>query len=162
MIEIRIAEPRDWTGIAEIYNDAVLNSTATFDTEPLVGARMTEWFQRHGESFPIIVADDGEQIVGWASLSRYSVRPAYDITAEISFYVRAGHRGGGIGRRLGDDAIARARNLGFHSLIARVADESEASLHLFESFGFAKAGFLQEAGEKFGRRIGVFFLQKML
>ena len=101
-------------------------------------------------------------MVGWASLSRWSERPAYDDTAETSFYVKAEYRGRGIGRALKGAIVAEARRLGFHTLIARVAAESEASLHLNESLGFTHVGTLKEVGKKFGRRLDVHILQMIL
>ena len=81
-----------------IYNEVVLTTTATFDTEVKTGSERRPWFEAHGERHPILVAESDGGVVGWASLSRWSERPAYDDTAETSFYVKAEYRGRGIGR----------------------------------------------------------------
>jgi phosphinothricin acetyltransferase len=52
--------------------------------------------------------------------------------------------------------------LKFHTLIARVAQESHESLHLNESLGFVHVGTLRQVGRKFGRLLDVHILQKML
>lgn len=49
-----------------------------------------------------------------------------------------------------------------HTLLARVAEGSAASLHLNESLGFVRVGTLREVGFKFGKRIDVHILQLML
>jgi phosphinothricin acetyltransferase len=103
-----------------------------------------------------------ERVVGWASLARWSERRAYDDTAETTFYVHSAHRGRGIGRRLKEAIIAEALRLQFHTLIARVAQDSNESLHLNKSFGFEHVGTLREVGRKFGRLLDVHILQKML
>ena len=54
------------------------------------------------------------------------------------------------------------RRLRYHTLIARVAEGSEASLHLNENFGFVHVGTLKEVGRKFGKLLDVHLLQKML
>jgi L-amino acid N-acyltransferase YncA len=95
-------------------------------------------------------------------LSRFSDRSAYDETAETSFYVKSSFRGRGIGRALKAAIIAEARRNGFHTLLARVAAESEASRHLNKSFGFVDVGTLKEVGRKFGRRLDVRLMQLML
>jgi phosphinothricin acetyltransferase len=95
-------------------------------------------------------------------LSRFSDRSAYDETAETSFYVKSSFRGRGIGRALKAAIIAEARRYGFHTLLARVAGESQASRHLNQSFGFVDVGTLKEVGRKFGRRIDVHLMQLML
>lgn len=160
--QIRRAERGDLEAITAIYNDAIANTTATFDTEPKTAAEQLKWFEEHGERYPILVAILDGQIVGWASLSKWSDRCAYADTAETSFYVAAGHRGQGIGRQLKQAIVEEARRLRFHTLIARVAEGSDASLHLNDSFGFVQVGTLKEVGRKFGRRLDVHLLQKML
>lgn len=161
-LEIRRAELSDLEAITAIYNEAILTTTATFDTEPKAAAERLAWFHSHDERHPILVALLDGQVVGWASLSRWSERPAYDDTAETSFYVHAHRRGRGIGRALKEAIINEASRLRFHSLIARVAEGSEASLHLNETFGFVHVGTLREVGRKFGRLLDVHILQKML
>jgi L-amino acid N-acyltransferase len=161
-VEIRTAEPGDLEAITEIYNEAILTTTATFDVEPKTVAERQDWFQKHGGRYPVLVALIDAQIVGWASLSRFSDRAAYDETAETSFYVKSSFRGRGIGRALKAAIIAEARRLGFHSLLARVAAESAASRHLNKCFGFVDVGTLREVGRKFGRRLDVHLMQLML
>jgi L-amino acid N-acyltransferase len=161
-VEIRPAQLSDLDAITEIYNDAVLTTTATFDLEPKSPAERLGWFQSHDERQPILVATVGGNVVGWASLSKWKARPAYDETAETSFYVRSDFRGQGIGRRLKLAIIDEARHLRYHSLIAVVAEGSEASLHLNESFGFRHVGTLKEVGRKFGRLLDVHLLQLIL
>jgi phosphinothricin acetyltransferase len=161
-IIIRHAVEQDVENITRIYNEAILTTTATFDTEPRTVADRLQWFGAHGDRHPILVAESGGTVVGWASLSRWSDRPAYDATAETSFYVADGHRGHGIGRSLKGAIIEEAHRLNYHTLIARVAEESRESIHLNESFGFATIGTMKEVGRKFGRWLDVRIMQKML
>ena len=162
MIQIRKAERSDLEAITAIYNDAILTTTATFDTEPKTAAEQLRWFEEHGERYPVLVAVLDGQVVGWSSLSQWSDRCAYADTAETSFYVAPGYRGRGIGRQLKHAIIEEARRLRFHTLIARVAEGSDASLHLNESFGFVHVGTMKEVVRKFGKLLDVHLLQKML
>jgi phosphinothricin acetyltransferase len=152
----------DLDAITDIYNEAILTTTATFDTGPKSTAERLQWFQSHDERHPILVAVMDGRVVGWASLSRWSERRAYDDTAETSFYVKSEFRGQGIGRRLKEATIEEARRLRFHTLIARVAEGSGESLHLNESLGFVHVGTLKEVGRKFDRLLDVHIMQKML
>lgn len=161
-ILIRRAELDDLPALTEIYNEAILTTTATFDLEPKTVDQRREWLLNRGERHPVLVAVCQGAAVGWASISRWSERAAYDDTGETSFYVKSEFRGRGIGRALKEAIIAEARRLRFHSLIARVAEGSEASLHLNESAGFARVGTLREVGRKFGRLLDVHIMQKML
>jgi phosphinothricin acetyltransferase len=161
-LSIRKAEPADVEAITEIYNEAILTTTATFDIEPKTLADRRAWLESHDERHPVIVAEIEGRVVGWACLTKWSDRPAYDDTAETSFYVHSTFRGQGIGRRLKAAIVEEARRLRFHSLIARVAGESGASYHLNESLGFKYVGTLKEVGLKFGRLLDVHIFQKML
>lgn len=161
-VTIRSADLADVAAIADIYNEAILTTTATFDTEPKSIAERTQWLQSHDERHPVLVAVEDGMVVGWASLTRWSERRAYDGTAETSFYVRSTHRGRGIGRSLKAAIIEEARRLKFHTLIARVAQGSEESIHLNTDAGFVHVGTLKEVGSKFGRLLDVHIMQKML
>lgn len=161
-ITIRRAELLDAAAIAEIYNEAILTTTATFDTETKSVEDRAEWLKSHDERFPVLVAVVDGAVVGWASLTRWSDRRAYDRTAETSFYVHSTHRGRRIGRALKRAIIEEAVRLGYHTLIARVAEGSDESLHLNEVFGFVHVGTLREVGYKFGRLLDVHIMQKML
>jgi L-amino acid N-acyltransferase YncA len=161
-IVLRGAAPADLPAITKIYNEAIRTTTATFDTKPQTLRQRLEWFRKHGKRHPVIVAEFEGKVVGWASLTPWSERAAYDGTAETSFYVKSEFRGRGIGRALKRRTIDEARQLGFHSLIAQVAEGSDASLRINEAAGFKHVGTLKEVGYKFGKLIDVHILQKML
>jgi L-amino acid N-acyltransferase len=161
-VTIRRAEAADAPAIADIYNEAILTTTATFDTEPKSVEERTQWLHAHDDRHPVLVAVINDCVVGWASLSAWSDRCAYSDTAETSFYVHSAHRGRGIGRRLKEAIIEEARRLKYHTLIARIAEESQESIHLNELAGFVHVGTLKEVGRKFGRRLSVHIMQKML
>lgn len=159
---IRLAVDRDAAAIADIYNEAIRTTTATFDTQPKSVDDRLAWLQDHDERHPVFVAEIDGDVVGWASLTKWSDRPAYHDTAETSFYVAEAFRDRGIGRVLKARVIDEARQLGHHTLIARTAQESSASMHLNSDFGFQHVGTMKEVGLKFGRRLDVHIMQLML
>ncbi len=160
-VKIRPAERRDLPTITRIYNEAIATTTATFDTEPRTDEQQHAWFKEHGPKYPLLVADLQGTVVGWACLSRWSDRQAYRETAESSTYVGEGYRGRGIGRQLKAAIDTEARRLGFHTVLARITEGSEASLRLNEQFGFVHIGVMKEVGCKFGRLLDVHLLQKI-
>ena len=81
---VRAAAPADVPAITAIYNDAVLHTTATFDTRPRTDGEQAAWLARHGAGHPVLVATEAGEVVGWACLSPWSDRPAYEATAEDS------------------------------------------------------------------------------
>lgn len=108
---IRPATESDLPGILEIYNEAVLTTTATYDYEPRTLDQRKAWFADHqAGDYPIFVAiEGGQQIVGWSALNRYHDRPGYRFTTENSVYVAAAYRGRGIGQLLLKPLIEAAR-----------------------------------------------------
>ena len=160
---IRKATPADLAAINDIYNDAVVNTTATFQIEPLTIEERHAWLHEHPEHFyPALVAEADTAILGWGSLSRYASRCAYRFTSEDSIYVSPDHRGKGIGALILRHLIAAARTLGHHSIVAQIADNNAASIRLHERFGFRTVGQLPEVGHKFGRWLDVTIMQKIL
>ena len=162
IVKIRRAELGDVPAIAEIYNEAILTTVATFDTEPKTVADREQWFRAHDERHPILVAVLDGKVVGWASLTEWSDRRAYDGTAEASFYVHSAFRHQGIGRKLLEEIIAEARRVKLHTLLGRIAEGSDESMHLSYAAGFVLIGTLKEVGLKFGRLLDVHLLQLML
>jgi phosphinothricin acetyltransferase len=159
---IRRAELTDAPGIADVYNEAILQTTATFDTEPKSVDDRTAWLRSHDDRHPVLVAVLDGRVVGWASLTQWSDRRAYDDTAETSFYVHSSCRRRGIGRKLKQAIIEEACRLRYHTLIARVAEGSHESIRLNEAAGFVHVGTLKEVGRKFGTLLDVHIMQKML
>ena len=162
MLTIRPATLEDLDAITKIYNDAILNTVATFDTEPKTLEEQRVWFANHVPKYPILVAEQDGLVVGWASLNMWSDRYAYTDTAEISLYVREEHQRKGIGRKLLEAIIQEGQKAGFHSVMARIVEGSEASIHLCESVGFEHIGIMKEVGRKFGKLLDVYLMQKIL
>jgi len=159
---IRTAEKKDLEAIREIYNEAVLNSTSTFDIEPRTKKQQVEWFRQHKGIYSVIVYEINGEVKGWAALSKWSNRPAYKDTAENSVYVKKEFRNQGIGKALLNQLIKNAGQVGLHTIIARIASENEISIKIHKDFGFEIMGVMKEAGKKFGKYIDVTFMQKML
>ena len=161
MLIIKHAKLEDLEFITEIYNEAILRTVATFDTEPKTADEQKTWFAHHGPKYPVFVAELDGVIVGWASLSKWSDRCAYSDTAEISLYVKEEFRGKGIGRKLLESIIQKGHKVGLHTAIARITEGNEISVHLHESVGFQYIGVMKEVGRKFGKRLDVFLMQKI-
>ncbi|HZT43568.1 MAG TPA: GNAT family N-acetyltransferase [Chthonomonadaceae bacterium] len=161
---IRPATRDDLPGILAIYNDAVLNTTATADYEPHTLEKRARWFDDHARTnLPIFVAGDtAGRVVGWSSLSAYHGRVGYRFSVENSVYVAADLRGRGIGKLLLPPLIEAGQQLGLHVIIASIDSSNEASLRLHASCGFEYAGRLREVFCKFGRWLDVITMQRLL
>jgi L-amino acid N-acyltransferase YncA len=159
MLKIRTATKKDLSAITEIYNDAVLNTTATFDTESKTIPQQGIWFNKHTGKFTIIVAVENDIVVGWASLSPWSDRCAYATTADIAVYIKKDFRGKGIGKKLIEELLKKGTENGLHTAIAKICEENVASLNLFKKLGFKHIGTMKEVGYKFERKLDVHLMQ---
>jgi L-amino acid N-acyltransferase YncA len=161
-IEIRHAVSRDAPDLRDIYNSFVNNSTAIFDLVTRTIDEQVQWIDEHAGGHPAIVAVGGGRVVGFGSLSTFRDRPAYSTTVEDSVYLVDEFQGRGIGRLLLEELIRLAAAHGFHSIIARIVGDNEASIRLHSSCDFRIVGTEREIGRKFGKWLDVVEMQRML
>jgi L-amino acid N-acyltransferase len=161
MIQIRMAQRKDIPLITKIYNEAILRTTATFDTTPKTLEEQQTWFEDHGAKNPVMVAELDGRVVGWGSLSKWSDRCAYTDTAEISLYIGEEHQGKGIGKNLMKKILEEGDKQGLHVVIARITEGNKVSVTLHESIGFFHIGVMKEVGMKFGKRLDVYLMEKV-
>ena len=81
-MEIRLADVGDAEAIRGIYNNEVLRSTVTFDLRPRSLDEQRSWLDARSGAHVVIVALDGDEVVGFASLSPFRDRPAYSTSVE--------------------------------------------------------------------------------
>lgn len=145
---IRDATETDLLAIVAIYNASIPGRAATADTEPVAVERRLDWFRDHDpEKLPLWVAMEIEEIAGWLSFQSFYGRPAYNATAELSIYVAPNWQRKGIGNTLLAKAIEQAPRLGLKTLLGFIFAHNDASLRLFEKFGFHRWGVLPGVAE---------------
>jgi L-amino acid N-acyltransferase YncA len=118
-----------------------------------------EWMHQHSDKYPVVVAEENNTILGFASMTRWSDRAAYDDTAEISIYVHPDHRDKGLGKQLIKAIIEAGRTGGLHCVLSRITQGNEKSIYLHEQNGFRTVGVMKEVGKKFGEILDVTMMQ---
>jgi L-amino acid N-acyltransferase len=161
-MKIRKAKQEDLPVLVSIYNQAIVNTTATFDLTPMSVEDRQSWFDEHTDRFPLIVAEEGDIVMGYASLSSYGSKEAYNRTVEISVYIDEQHQRKGIGKQLLAHIIELAKTLDYHVIIAGITKGNDTSVKLHEQFGFSKCGEMREVGFKFNSWQDVLFYQLIL
>jgi L-amino acid N-acyltransferase YncA len=157
------ASEADLPLIVAIYNEVVATSTAVFSETPTtVEAQRERLRARRAEGHPTLVARLGEEVLGFASYGQFRPWPGYSRTVEHSVYVASSHRREGIGRRLLEELLARARQAHMHVVIAGIDADNHASLRLHEHLGFEPAGRLPEVARKFDRWLDLVLLELRL
>ncbi len=160
---IRDATEQDLPAIRDIYNDAVLNTTAIWNEQLVDLANRQAWFTaRQAQRYPILVAVDNDEVTGYASFGDWRPFEGYRYSVEHSVYVRNDQRGKGLGPRLMQALIERARAGGKHVMVAAIESSNQASLRLHERLGFMTTGQMPQVGIKFGRWLDLTFMQLTL
>lgn len=150
--------------ILDIFNEAIVNSTALYDYQPRQPESMASWFQtKEIGDFPVIGAiDQFEQLVGFASYGTFRNWPAYKYSIEHSVYIHPDHRRKGIGSALMQQLIFAATEQQYHTMIGGIDMTNTGSISLHEQLGFTHTGTIQQAGFKFGRWLDLGFYQLIL
>lgn len=154
---IRTAAQQDLLQLAAIYNDEVVHGTATLDLNPRPIEDRQQWMDAHNtENHPLIVAVEGDEVLGYASLSSYREKEAYRSTVELSIYVSRAHRRKGVATALMDAILQLAREDDrTHLVVSVITSGNEASAKLHSRFGFTFCGMIPEVGLKFGAYQGI-------
>jgi phosphinothricin acetyltransferase len=140
----RVASPADAPVIAGIYNEGIADRIGTCETEPRSVQQIETWFDgRH----PIVVVEEGREVVAFASTSSYRARPCYAGIAEFLVYVARQCRGAGAGRVAMAALREAAEAAGFWKLLSRIFPENTASRALMAMAGFREVGVYRRHGK---------------
>jgi phosphinothricin acetyltransferase len=153
---IRAMRRDDWPAVRNIYSEGIATGNATFETEI---PEWSKWDQSHLQDCRLI-AQDSEQILGWAALSPISSRHVYSGVAEVSVYVAAETRGRGVGKMLLQSLVEHSERCGMWTLQAGIFPENAASIALHKSCGFREVGLRRKLGQRGGVWRDVLLLER--
>lgn len=163
MIIIREAREADVPALLAIYNHVILHTTAVYTYEPQTLAAREAWYaEKLASGYPVYVAEEAGQVIGFSSYGPFRAWPAYKYTIENSVYVAEGQRGKGIGKLLIRPLIESAHAKEYHAIIAGIDASNDASLRLHASFGFLEVAHFRQVGYKFGRWLDLKFMELLL
>jgi phosphinothricin acetyltransferase len=151
---LRDAEAGDLAAIGEILNCEIRSGTASWTETPKTTEDMMRWFgERMARGHPVLVAEAGGEVLGYASYGAFRAGEGYRETVEHSVYVARPARGRGIARLLLERLIGRARAAGLARMVGGVSADQLASMELHRKLGFQEQGRLKGVGIKRGKRL---------
>ncbi|KXY70165.1 MULTISPECIES: GNAT family N-acetyltransferase [Bacillus] len=157
---IREATEKDVIYILDIYNDAILNTTAVYAYKSVTLENRIDWYeQKKADDYPIFVYELDNKVVGFATFGPFRAWPAYKYSIEHSVYVDKEYRKCGIGTSLMRALITIAKEREYRTLVAGIDAENEKSISLHENYGFVHAGTIKNAGYKFNKWLDLAFYQ---
>ena len=150
---------QDLSRLAEIYNYAVRETAATFDTEEKTPDHFRSFVQ--GDNLNrMLVAEANAELVAYAGTYPFSQRKAYSQLAELMIYVHPAWQRRGVGRAL---LIAIHKNEffdGLHTVLVLINKDNTYLRRLFEMIGYSYKGEMTEVALKFGKRHSLVIYQK--
>jgi L-amino acid N-acyltransferase YncA len=155
-VHVRAMRNDDWPAIANIYSEGMATGNVTFETETPEWAKWNQGHLQHCR----LVAQDSQQIVGWAALSPVSSRRVYSGVAEVSVYVATEARGRGVGRLLLQALVEHSERNGIWTLQAGIFPENIPSIALHKSCGFREVGLREKLGQRRGIWRDVLLLER--
>ena len=157
------ASPEDLNGILEIVNHNILHSTALYDYDTKPYQFIEDWFnEKQNGNWPVIVALEGDTVVGYGTYGPFRFKQGYRFTIEHSVYVAPGQEGKGVGRLLMAELIRLAKEGGYHCMVGGIDASNIGSIAFHKKFGFTETGVIKEAGYKFGKWLDLMFMQLLL
>ncbi len=159
---IRPVRVTDAPAIAAIYNEYVLHTTISFETEPLTEEAMRNRIAHYSVQYPYLVDEREGVIVGYCYAHPWKERAAYFRSWETTIYLHPDYTGQGIGAPLMHELIARCRAAGCHTLIACITEDNNASCEFHRRLGFTRVSHFSQVGCKLGRLLDVADYQLML
>ena len=159
---LRIAHEADVPAILEIYAPYILTSTATFEYDVPSQAEFLQRFRTITAQFPWLVWEENGQILGYAYASPPYTRAAYAWCAEPTVYLRPDARGRGIAAALYARLEDILRLQGYQVLYALITSENTASRRFHEKQGYISRAQFPDCGFKFGRWLGLHWMEKRL
>lgn len=152
MPTIRPALHADLPAITDIYNESGVGTTASWALEPVTLEDREAWYERLVKGdFPVLVLEESDEVVGFASYGPFRPLAGWSPTVEHSVYIRDGFRAAGGGRMLMGALIDYAQGRGVHTMVGVIDGTNDKSVTFHERLGFEQAGRIPEAGHKFGR-----------
>ena len=159
---IRIATTDDIPQILAIYGPYIEHSTASFEYTVPSEEAFRERFLRITKQFPWLVWEEEGRILGYAYASRPFERAAYQWCAEDSVYLLPQAHGKGIGKKLLTALEKILTYQGYRVVYAIITSENERSLAFHRRCGYAFLAEMPHCGVKFGKSLGIVWMEKRL
>lgn len=166
---IRTANEADSPELLKIYAPYVEDTAISFETEVPSLEEFTHRMRARQGRYPYLVAERGGELLGYAYLSPFVGRAAYDWSAETTIYLRLDRRHLGVGKTLYTALEGLAREQGIINLEACIGwtdtpDEhlSNNSAEFHAHLGYRMVGRFYRCGYKFDTWYDMVWMEKLL
>jgi phosphinothricin acetyltransferase len=169
MTTIRVATEADAEEILAIYAKYIEQTAITFEYVVPSIEEFRGRIRHTLERFPYLAAEKDGKIAGYAYVSPFKERAAYDWSVETSIYVDMEQKRSGIGRRLYEELENILKQQGILNVNACIAypqvkDEylTKDSVLFHEKLGYTMVGIFHQCGYKFHRWYDMVWMEKFI
>lgn len=157
---IRIATENDIPAMLGIYAPYVENTTYSFEYTVPTTEEFTRRFRKYTAQCPWLVWEEKGAVLGYAYGSLPFERAAYAWCAEVSIYLSPEIHGRGIGKALYAAVETILWKQGYRIIYALITTENQGSVAFHEKAGYTYCAQFPDCGIKFGRSLGVIWMEK--
>jgi L-amino acid N-acyltransferase YncA len=141
---------RDAAACAAIYAPYVRGSAISLEERAPTPADFAERIAQITRTHPWLIAEDADEVVGYAYGARHRERASYRWAADVAVYVARRRHRRGAGRALCESLFELLAEQGYRVARAGITLPNEASVGLHESLGFEPVGVYRNIGWKLG------------
>ena len=164
---IRVVTEADAEELLNIYTHYIEHTAITFEYEVPTVEEFAERIRNVLRKFPYLAAVADGEIVGYAYVSPFKERAAYDWAVETTVYVHKDKKGMGIGKALYlmlEEILTKQNILNMEACIAYTDTEDEYltndSVRFHEKLGYRMVGKFMKCGYKFDRWYNMVWMEK--
>jgi L-amino acid N-acyltransferase YncA len=150
----------DGDEVIRIFNYYIEHSDAAFFDDPIPPAFFGQIRALVGDYPSVAVRDGNNTLVGFGILRSHSPLSAFRHTADITYFVRPGRTGAGIGQKMLAYLEEEGRKAGISCILTEISSRNEGSIRFHLKNGFRECGRFINAGKKDGRFFDTVWLQK--
>ena len=157
---IRNATREDISAITAIYNDVIATTNAIYRENQVEVSERMDWFEdKNSHGYPVIVAEQEGEVVGYGVFGSFRFGEGYNHTVEHSVHVGVSHRGQGIGKNILEHLMQIAREQNRKVMVAAVDSTNVASINLHAAYGFKESARMPHVAQKHGQLLDLVLMQ---
>ena len=154
--------PDDGRAVIDIFNFYIENSFAAYP-EQQVPYEFFALFLQQCKGYPSVAVRDGDgSLVAFGLLHAHNPMAAFAHTAEISYFVKPGRTGRGLGARMLEYLEAEGKKRGISCILASISSLNEGSIRFHGDHGFTECGRFRNVGKKRGVYFDTVWMQKSI
>ncbi|MGL4327928.1 MAG: GNAT family N-acetyltransferase [Tannerellaceae bacterium] len=162
MIRFKRLEKDDLSFVKQLYDYYITNSTVIFHLEPLTLEELEESIPINDDKYYSALILYNQLPIGFCYLSKFKPKKAFDITVEVTVYIKPDFQGKGIGQQTLQMIYQEALCSGFKNMVALITADNTPSIRLFEKNGYEKCAHIKHVAQKFDKMLDLTIYQKLI